>query len=178
MASQKENDENFGPYWTEVLPDRLWSRGCVKVRNLPPSNLLTYDAPVLDWKTCDRCGEEVADYWDTMSAEEMRAESKYGTLLCSSCVNELVEAAIQKREQEALKRLTDPDRIPLPLARCNCGFLLVDCLVARNPTCPGWDALHPRHKGSPQGEGWTLWTLRLSLPPEQMARSKKQGSLF
>lgn len=169
------------PYWTEVLPGNLWSRACALIRTIPPTRFgLAFDAPVLDWKECDDCHAVIADYWDVKGAEEMRAENKFGNLLCSRCLNKLIETAIERRKQRAIKDYLQRrlDGLLLPPARCNCGFLLVDCLVAHNPTCPGWDAPHPRHKGSPAGEGWTLWTLRLSLPTKKVAASKKQGSLF
>jgi hypothetical protein len=169
--SQKENDENFGPYWTEALPGHFWSRGCAQVvRLIPPSQHLRFD-PVKEWKRCSGCGYQIPDPYNRVSNASLRLNER--SVLCSTC-----DARFRWEWSERKKAEDHQPDGPNEPARCCCGFLLPDCVVAQLPACPAWDvaASHPvssKHYSVPLA----MWTFRLPLVATR-TKKEKQGRLF
>lgn len=177
------------PYWIEVLPRRLWSRGCVEVRSIPPNfRSLDLNDPVSDWKECDDCGHQLRDPYNWDSQEGWQNYDRSHRLRCSRCKAENGHAYSEQKEVE--NSTPDADLEP---ARCCCGFFLPDCVVAKLPPCPAWDVPGDR---SIRSDNYyvppAMWTFSFPLPPKRepvlksaarwqgkkKRRTKIQGDLF
>jgi len=179
------------PYWIEVLPRRFWSRGCKKIRPIPPNyGHFDLDDPVADWKVCDDCGYLLRDPYNWDTQEGWRNSDPVHRLRCSKCKTESGHNYGEQKKAE--QHTPDGDLEPI---RCNCGLSLPECLVAKKelwsggPPCPAWDIPGDRSVHSdlyfvPS----TMWTFRLLLPPKPALKTaarwqgkkkqRMQGDLF